>query len=88
MIKYYTHRCLVRESEKIRELLNNRFNRLKLTSRAITIDARINKRGINEASLSRYRKHGNIQGSLPTEEIMWLCDRYSIRLTLTAKKGL
>ena len=87
MPKYNNQRCLVRESEKIQELLNMRFYRLKLTGRQITNDARKNGRGFNEGSLSRYRKHGNIKGSLSTEDIIWLCEKYSIKLTLKAVKG-
>lgn len=87
MISYSKHRCIVKESTKVRELLNNRFERLSLSGRAITQDARESGRKFTEQALSRYRKHGNVKGSLQTEDVLWLCDKYSIKLTLKAQKG-
>lgn len=87
MIEYYQHRCLIRESLKIRTLLNERFSKLELSSRDITYDARNSGREFTEANLCRYRKHGNIKGSLKTADIIWLCERYGIELTLKVKKN-
>lgn len=83
-MEYHKHRCLVKESLAIRTLLNKRFDKLKLSSRAITNDARDKGRGFTEQSLSRYRKHGNVKGSIQTDDVMWLCDKYNIKLKLTA----
>jgi len=86
-MEYHKHRCILKESLQVRTLLNKRFDALKLSSRAITNDARDNGRGFTEQSLSRYRKHGNVKGAIQTDDVMWLCDKYSIKLKLTAKKG-
>lgn len=87
MTEYNTHRCLVKESLKVRSLLNKRFERLGLSSKAITADAKLNGRTFTEQALSRYRKHGNIKGALQTSDVIWLCEKYSITLRLIAKKG-
>jgi len=83
-MEYHKHRCILKESLVVRELLNKRFNKLNLSARAITKDARDSGRGFTEQSLSRYRKHGNIKGAIQSEDVMWLCDRYNIKLKLTA----
>lgn len=82
------HPCIIKDTDKVRESLNKRFKRLELSSRAITKDARINGRSFTEQSLSRYRNHGNIKGSIQTEDVIWLCEKYSIKLKLnvTSKK--
>lgn len=86
MITYQNQRCLVRESKKIRTLLNKRFNELELTGKQIYLDAKNNGRKFNEQTLSRYRKHGNVVNTLSASDIIWLCDKYSIKLTLKADK--
>lgn len=83
-MEYHKHRCILKESVEIRTLLNKRFNKLNLSARAITNDARDNGRGFTEQSLSRYRKHGNIKGAIQSEDVIWLCERYNIKLKLTA----
>ena len=87
MIQYSTHRCLVKESLKVRSLLNKRFARLGLSLREITTDAKLNGKTFTEQALSRYRKHGNVKGALQTSDVIWLCEKYSITLRLIAKKG-
>jgi hypothetical protein len=87
MAEYIPHRCLVKESLKVRSLLNKRFARLGLSLKSITADAKLNGKKINEKALSRYRKHGNVKGALKTSDVIWLCDKYSIKLRLMAKKG-
>ena len=71
-------RCIVKESKDIRSLLEKRFKELSLTGREIVADA--NKRGqnIGTPALCRYRKSGNIKGTLSQEDIIWLCYRYGI----------
>lgn len=81
------HRCIVKDNDKVRETLNNRFKKLLLTNRAITSDANQKGRKFNEASLSRYRNHGNIPGAILTDDVIWLCDRYNIKLKLIVTKG-
>lgn len=78
------HKCIIKDTDKVRILLNGRFERLSLSSRAITKDARDSGRKFTEQSLSRYRNHGNIEGAISTEDVMWLCDKYSIILKLKA----
>lgn len=80
------HKCIIKDTDKVRTLLNERFERLKLSSRSITKDARDNGRKFTEQSLSRYRNHGNVEGAIQTEDVMWLCEKYSIRLKLKASK--
>lgn len=82
----YKHRCLVRESPKIREILEARFKQLKLTGRNIVRDARGSGRKFNEQQLSRYRKRGNTEWGLSTSDVMWLCDRYNVEISLRAKR--
>lgn len=78
--------CIIKDTDKVRELLNARFERLSLTSRAITKDAKENGRTFNEASLCKYRLHGNVAGAIASEDVMWLCEKYSIALRLVAFK--
>ena len=82
----YKNRCIVRENQKIQVFLNQRFKQLKLTARAVTLDANKNGLKFNEQQLSRYRKYGNIHAGVSTSDVMWLCDRYCIEITLRAKK--
>lgn len=84
---YKQHRCLIKDSLKVREALNARFNKLELTGRAVTNNARDNGRGFSEQALCRYRKHGNVQGAISTEDVMWLCDKYKIKLTLKVTRA-
>lgn len=79
-------RCIVRESEKVRSLLVERFKKLGLTNKAVVEHARANGIMFNEASLCRYTKTGNVRNSLTTESIMFLCDEYGIVLTLNVKR--
>lgn len=79
-------RCIVRESEKVRELLVDRFRKLGITNKAVVENARSKGIMFNEASLCRYTKTGNIKNSLTTESIMFLCDEYGIELTLKVKR--
>lgn len=86
MAEYKLHRCIIRESEKVRNLLNKEFDKRELSSRLITSDARKSGRSFTEQTLCRFRKHGNVKGTLSTDDIMWLCDKYGIELKLSAKK--
>lgn len=83
---YKLHRCIIRESEKVRKLLNKEFDKRELSSRLITNDARKEGRSFTEQTLCRFRKHGNVKGSLATDDIMYLCDKFGIELTLKVKK--
>lgn len=80
------NRCVIRESDKLRGLLNARFKQLSLTARDVTIDANRNGRKFNEQQLSRYRNHGNINNGVSTSDLIWLCDKYCIELKLRTKK--
>ncbi|MES2395837.1 MAG: hypothetical protein V4549_07530 [Bacteroidota bacterium] len=81
------HPCIIKDNDEVRTLLNGRFERLKLSSRAITKDAKDNGRTFTEQSLSRYRNHGNVKGAIQTEDVMWLCEKYSIKLKLRATRA-
>ena len=85
-MNYQMNRCIIRESEKIRDLLNNQIDKMGLSSRAVVINARKEGRTFTEQTLSRFRKHGNVLGTLSTDDIMWLCDKYKVKLTLKVKK--
>ncbi len=82
----FLRKCIVKDSNEIRNLLKTRFDKLDLTSRAIVKDAKENKIHLPAASLSRYLKLGNVKGTLSQENIIWLCNRYCIDLKLIAKK--
>jgi len=86
MITYNKHRCIVKESEKLRTLINKEISKNFVTGREIVTHAK--KRGLkfNEQSLSRYRKHGNVTGALSTSDVIWICDLLKINLILTPKK--
>ncbi len=78
-------RCIIRNSNQVRELLVKEFNRLGLSNKSIVDRARSEGEKFNESSFSRFTKSGNVRNSLTTEQIMYLCDVYGIELTLTAK---
>ncbi len=80
-------KSIVKESKRIREVLMQRFDELKLIPRVIVADARKRGMGFTEASLSRYLKHGNeIKGTLSEENIIWLTIRYGIEVKLYVGK--
>lgn len=83
---YEPNKCIVKDSKKIKRLLNERFDKSELTNRKITMNAKLKGRTFTEQCLSRYRNHGNVKNTLATDDIMWLCEEYKIELTLIAKK--
>lgn len=75
-------KSIVKDSERIKELLKLRFEELGLSNTKIVEDA--NERGMQftNAMLSRYMKKGNVAGGLTEENIIWLCFRYGIEIKL------
>lgn len=86
MITQTQHRCLIRESEAIRTAINLRMLKYKISAKEIVEKGRICNRTFSESQLSRYRKHGNIKGTLPAYDIIWLCKEFNIDLKINVKK--
>ena len=79
-------RSIVKDSERIRKLLKERFDDQRLRAKDIVVDANEKGLNINESSLSRYLNHGNTRSSISEEAIIWLCFRYGIQITLLIGK--
>jgi hypothetical protein len=84
---YSIKRDLIRESSQIRSLLVEQFSRLNLSGAEIVRRANKDGQTFNEASFCRFCKLGNTRNSLTTDAIIYLCEKYNIELTLTAKKS-
>ncbi len=83
-----SNHCIVKESTRIRKLLDKRFKELNLKSKEIVADAREKGMLITEANFSRYLKNKGLAGGLPQESIIWLTMRYGIPVTLLVGKPL
>lgn len=84
---YIVRKCIVKDSFEIRSLLEQRFTELELSSVDIIEDAhKLKQTSIAKANLCRYRNSGNIKGTLSQEDIIWLCDRYGIKVDLISAK--
>ena len=75
-------RSLIKDSNRIRTLLSNRFDELETTKAKVTKDARARGMRFTVQSLSKYLNHGNIASTLSEENIIWLCIRYGIDINL------
>jgi hypothetical protein len=73
---------LVKQSNKIKDGLKQRMDELDLSYTAMSEDAK--KRGMNISieALSRYFKHKDPKGGLSEINILWLCYRYGIVVTI------
>lgn len=86
-------KCVIKESKKIYKALWGRFNNLGLSYSDIVADAAHHDRKFTSSSLSRYYKQfdedGNfkeaVKGSLSQEDLIWLCLRYCINISLTVE---
>lgn len=79
-------KSIIKDSERIRKILKERFDDLALTARSIVEDANEKGLKINESSISRYLNHGNTKSSISEEAIIWLCFRWGIQITLLVGK--
>lgn len=77
-----TKKSIVKKSESIRTFLQQRMAELNLKPADIVKDAIERDVKIDNASFSRYMKHGDVKGSLSEEAIVWLCCRWGIKIQL------
>jgi hypothetical protein len=78
---------IVKESRKIQKLLIERISgELGLTNKAVSVDAEEHDQKISVEALSRYFKHPNPKGGLSESNILWLCYRYGVFVTLNVTK--
>jgi len=82
MITQNMNKCLIRDSLEIRTALNKRLRQFDITGREIVELAKENGYKFTEQQLSRYRKHGNVKGSLQSGDILWICNAFKIELKL------
>lgn len=73
---------IVKSSLTIRTFITRRMSELKMTPSDVIIDANNMGAKIDNASFSRFIKHGNVKGSLSEKSIVWLCIRWGIPLQL------
>lgn len=83
MITNKLPRCILRESTSLRELLLKKWK--SISRKEIIKDANNNGVPLTEASLSRYIHCGNVKNALTTSHLMYLCEKYSIEITLKVK---
>lgn len=76
---------IVKDSSKIRELLKVRMNNLDLTYSAVCIDAQEKGQYITPDKLSKYFNQDD-RGGLTEENIVFLCFRYGILISLNVTR--
>lgn len=86
-----THHSLIKSNEDLRQVLLNRLrdvqpkyvsNRVEINQAAICRDAAARGFSITLPQLSKYIKHGYKNYSLKENQIIWLCVRYGIDISL------
>lgn len=79
-------RSIIKESDLIRSCIKNRMEEIKLSLSNLSRDAK--KRGVNISiqSLSKYLKKSEAN-NLTEEQIVWICTRYLIPITLVVGKA-
>ena len=74
---------IIKDSSKLKQSLLDRWAELKIQHTMVVRDAKKRKRkGITSESISKWIKDPYLKGSLNEENIVWLCFRWQIRLSL------
>lgn len=73
---------IIKDSKTIHSFILKRIKELELTPASIIKDAEGFGRKIEAASLSKYINHGNINGALSEDNIIWLSTRWGVDITL------
>jgi len=74
-------KSIVKSSINIKSQLSDRLTELKLSMTAVSKDALLHKQKISVSSLSKYFSN-SYANNLTEENIIWLCFRYGIYITL------
>ena len=85
MITYRESKCLIRDSKKIRLLINRHMKKNEISGKDLVEKARKNGLSFSESALSVYRRYGNAQNALSAADVLWICKNFKIRLSLDIK---
>lgn len=75
-------KSIVKSSLTIRTFITKRMSELGMSPSDVVADANDKGIRIDNASFSRFVKHGDVKGSLSEENIVWLCIRWHIPIQL------
>ena len=75
-------KSIIKDSARIRKLIQERFHSLDLSSTQVVDDAAERGMAFTKASLSKYLNHGNIASTLSEENIILICTRWGITINL------
>lgn len=73
--------CVIKQHNEIREILYKRITERNLLWKEVVADAKALGWQLHLSQLSRYFKAAN-QQSLSQEDILWLCKRYGVDITI------
>jgi hypothetical protein len=77
---------IIKSSGKIRKLLLTQFHKLDLTPKLVLNDAKKHGMILNKAAFSRYFNNEFKEGGILTQyQILWLCVRWSIKISFKAE---
>jgi len=77
------NKCVIRSNETIKLFLIKRMEEEKINYKDIIIEARKNRLKISKSSFSRWMSaDGYKSGSLTQKQILWLCKRYGINVSI------
>lgn len=74
---------IVKNNQEVRSALIEKFSELRLTKVKVVADAKAKGVRINEGNLSRYLRYGNVPNTLSEQKVIWLCNRWGVKLKLT-----
>ena len=85
------NKSLIREDDRIRQLLIKRFEELSLSQKAIIEDSEsLGYDKLSASNLNRYLKNnekGIGRNTLTEAQILWLCERYCINVQVIVAPG-
>lgn len=88
-MKTQKRKCLIRSNKDIKQTLYDRITQAGLTYSEVVKEARETYgRRFTVPMLSRYFNFEDVELScqIAQEDVIWLCDRYGIRVYITVKK--